>query len=580
MIISTYTNNFPMPLNGMANFKDTSVVQAIGDAPISDICYCGCDYVELAFVKSTGEYWKNDKKSVLVSKIDSSDTIDITLLKDGVQVAVLNDSTYGDFYDYGTLIAPLYKGIIVDWYKVKAALGYGSYQIKVSHTNYGKTVDSLTHKINVVEWNTDRAKNTVRIETYQNGDLLNGFNYSGINWYQSIRIEGKFGNKKPEIITDRYQTSQREIKTIQDKVTNTYVLNTQLLPSEIFNALNYNYLLADIILITDYNVNQELYRRKSVIFENFETVNNHNRSIKSNFTYTFKDNVDDIIKRTYNDDYGIIPMQPNTITPLVCLDSTLNINGGLFDTIASGGTLNLLVKDTLGSQVGSKVGSDWIVPAGPTPSGIVYCFPVPTHRTSYDTNGYDSGGRIQSGFYSYTPPANPVSLAMLDMSLTDYFFRLKNNNIFGNKYRFTDIDGGQTFSATNNKNAVLIDHLTGYLILRRVGVGSLGAGSSWQNQINNADSLSFTVAGTTYTNWRLFSILELKLLFGDNPCGNAVVDGAVTIIGSGGATLASSDTLPGFSTYTYYIDVNGEQRYYLKSGSYGGTQIAFKKFLW
>ena len=44
MIISTYTNNFPMPLNGMANFKDTSVVQAIGDAPISDICYCGCDY--------------------------------------------------------------------------------------------------------------------------------------------------------------------------------------------------------------------------------------------------------------------------------------------------------------------------------------------------------------------------------------------------------------------------------------------------------------------------------------------------------------------------------------------------------
>ena len=43
-------------------------------------------------------------------------------------------------------------------------------------------------------------------------------------------------------------------------------------------------------------------------------------------------------------------------------DSTITINSASFSTYVSGATSNIIVKDTLGSAVGSKVGTEWIVP--------------------------------------------------------------------------------------------------------------------------------------------------------------------------------------------------------------------------
>ena len=43
-------------------------------------------------------------------------------------------------------------------------------------------------------------------------------------------------------------------------------------------------------------------------------------------------------------------------------DSTITINSASFSTYVSGATSNILVKDGTGTQVGSKVGSEWIVP--------------------------------------------------------------------------------------------------------------------------------------------------------------------------------------------------------------------------
>lgn len=46
-----------------------------------------------------------------------------------------------------------------------------------------------------------------------------------------------------------------------------------------------------------------------------------------------------------------------------CASATITINGQTFSTAASGGLLNILVKDTDGDSVGSKIGSEWVVPA-------------------------------------------------------------------------------------------------------------------------------------------------------------------------------------------------------------------------
>lgn len=71
-----------------------------------------------------------------------------------------------------------------------------------------------------------------------------------------------------------------------------------------------------------------------------------------------------IVKDTNGDEVGskvgnewIVP------TGGACADATLDVNGTSFTTIASGGSLDLPVKDDLGVVVGSKVGSEWIVPS-------------------------------------------------------------------------------------------------------------------------------------------------------------------------------------------------------------------------
>jgi len=50
------------------------------------------------------------------------------------------------------------------------------------------------------------------------------------------------------------------------------------------------------------------------------------------------------------------------LCPSGCLDATVNVNGNLFDTVASGGTLNVPVKNTDGDAVGSIVAGEVIAP--------------------------------------------------------------------------------------------------------------------------------------------------------------------------------------------------------------------------
>jgi hypothetical protein len=45
-----------------------------------------------------------------------------------------------------------------------------------------------------------------------------------------------------------------------------------------------------------------------------------------------------------------------------CAVATLTVNGVSYTTVASGDTYNLVVKDTNGLSVGSKIGEQWIVP--------------------------------------------------------------------------------------------------------------------------------------------------------------------------------------------------------------------------
>jgi hypothetical protein len=301
MITTFWNNTLPMNLTTIAGQQDAIAVKARTADEVLDFCRCQgeCEYKELAFVLDDGGDFKNDQSSFIGQKVFSSDTITFKLLKAGVVVATLNSSTYGVYYDFGTFTGNTNaKGFLVNWLKVQQGLGYGEYIVRMEIVSLGVTYTTDSHPFTVTGWNPDLADGTVRIETYQTGFIMNGFNYSGMNWYQSIRIPAQFGDKKPELIVNNYKDSSRKVYPIQSELQYTYKLETRLLPSSIFNPMNEDYLMGNEIYITDYNIkNQEIFRRKPVVLTGIPEVENHQGITKSDFVFEFKDRTQDIIKR-------------------------------------------------------------------------------------------------------------------------------------------------------------------------------------------------------------------------------------------------------------------------------------------
>ena len=181
------------------------------------------------------------------------------------------------------------------------------------------------------------------------------------------------------------------------------------------------------------------------------------------------------------------------------------------------------------------------VPTGETPSGVLFDFPTPQQRVSYRTG--DVGWRVQNGWYDYTPPATPAAVAELDYSSANFWYLLKNNLVVdgqSSKTRFVDVDGVQTFSATGNKDLILVDKFTGLGIYR----GNLASTYSWETAIVAANTLSIVVDGVTYDEWYLISVAEwVKLVYGRGNNG-AMVDAvtSVNILNMAAATYILSDS--------------------------------------
>jgi hypothetical protein len=107
---------------------------------------------------------------------------------------------------------------------------------------------------------------------------------------------------------------------------------------------------------------------------------------------------------------------------------------------------------------------------GVTPSGILYQRPPITQRTSYRTG--DTGWAYQNGYYDYSSdPINPAVIQQLDYTdTTNFFFKLKFDNAFGNKNRFTNSLGVNSnasgriigMSFTGALSNYIIDNLTGW----------------------------------------------------------------------------------------------------------------------
>lgn len=216
----------------------------------------------------------------------------------------------------------------------------------------------------------------------------------------------------------------------------------------------------------------------------------------------------------------------NTINLDIAGTHPVQINGGAsIGNIPNWDSENIVLKDQLGntvvptstSIVGSTVNIN--ITNNPAPSGVAFKIAPPTQRTIYATGATpeDEGWRWQNGWWDYVPPTAPEKVAELDYSQSGVnpWYVLKQSLRVGSvtsTTRFVDVLGGQTWAATNNRNYVAIDKLTGLMFVRLSDV--FITQTTWQAMIDAVAALSLTIDGVTYNDWYVPTIEEYALLFG------------------------------------------------------------------
>lgn len=309
MIILSLPNTTPYTYGtGMAVKVTGNTIPSITDVETNDICYCEieCEYTEKVFASDTTNWWENDKNTFLFQRILDTDTIALELWSDSAKLADIGDDTYGEYYS--TFIdAPLYRYFILDWQKVKNAFGYGYYQVKAQKTIIGSSSTYESHLFRLLPYSDRLANRTVRIETYQTGNIISSsFDYSKMlnelpnGYYNSYRIKGQFGWRTPKIEVDNFYNQNYKLKQIQDKITDEWTLETNLIPSSISNTLIYDNLLANSVLITDYYLmNNEIYRRKEVYPVDISDVKHFDHNRNQIFRVKFVNKIENNIKNNY-----------------------------------------------------------------------------------------------------------------------------------------------------------------------------------------------------------------------------------------------------------------------------------------
>jgi hypothetical protein len=178
---------------------------------------------------------------------------------------------------------------------------------------------------------------------------------------------------------------------------------------------------------------------------------------------------------------------------LILPDQSIQNNGVASGFIPSVGTINVTtnVAPTSFSVSGRTI--DIVVPAGSSPSGVQFQFPIPIQRTSYRTG--DEGWRVQNGWYDYTPPAMPKVVAELDYTITNWADTLSSAlivNGVSSTNRFVDAFGAKIAGGAS----VVIDKLQGVAFTR-----STINKANWNAAIDDALTFSVTVNSITFADW-------------------------------------------------------------------------------
>jgi len=239
---------------------------------------CCSDFVWRVLADTTSDSEiKNDKTSFIYwFNKDAIERAGLFLIKpNGSSIALNGITTYGTPYDYGFATNGNNEnlvGYLIDWKKVLTLLGEGIYQIKCEYeTIFGASQSIYSKSFCLKRYTTERANGTVRIEYNLSGllgiakedeslrDLLE------LNWYNQYRFDGVFHYNNSTYTSDEIQYQNGQLVTVEDEQVAEYSLKLKAIPSFKHDILRLDILMADEIMITDYNdSNIDGYFKKKV----------------------------------------------------------------------------------------------------------------------------------------------------------------------------------------------------------------------------------------------------------------------------------------------------------------------------
>ncbi len=203
---------------------------------------------------------------------------------------------------------------------------------------------------------------------------------------------------------------------------------------------------------------------------------------------------------------GISPTPPST-------DATYkNSDDSFVQSIAPGVTYiapDISFTDSDGTVIPTPANTDIV--ATPCVAGTIYNRPAPPYGQTTSNFTYDEGWHYQAG--TYTTGFAQSSGIVQQLDETDLTREtLVYDNIWSNKQRFTDSQGGQDYllatnSATDLRNGTQ-DHLTGLEWINRNAFYLGFSNSSWLNNLTNVNGATLL----TQSDWRVPSIAEINTI--------------------------------------------------------------------
>lgn len=225
---------------------------------------CGYKNMVLADISSS-DYEKNDFNSFYYKRQLNSDSCDFILHDVRANTDYpLVDSTYGELWGFGGFQTQedltVYR---VDWKKVLEEIGEGEYLIRKEITVVGITGVESSNTFCLMQFSTDLADKTVRIDSVQNGNMKHiGIDFSGTDFITSQRVRGFFGRREPKFTEDIIVYTDETHEQVSLDQDNEFLFQTGLIP-ECITELFFDFLLFGYpMYMNDYNSNNHSYSYK------------------------------------------------------------------------------------------------------------------------------------------------------------------------------------------------------------------------------------------------------------------------------------------------------------------------------